>query len=462
MKQYQVQGVDQQALIRQLQRAGQLSAAQSPEGQMVSGFYVAPSVTQRLATIAKQLSGDKMSANAEQMMREAEAKRQADRIFALTGKRPGQPAQPQQQAQPNVDAVMNQPMTQQEVDMSFDARQAQNRQDMGLPMGGYGQAQPISQPVRQPGVQTGPQINPERQAMIDRMLSSGDPALQQRGMEMMIQDQQYLRSRRDQLGDRQDERGYQGQVRQETFGQQKDLAYLGNELAMGRQGQQNQFTAEQNAAQRAHAERLARERNQLQRESNDAAQALKNATTQAAATKAQTDLTVSLRKEINALDESKNIRAMLPAQRSAQDAMQRNTAVADMNMIYAMAKIFDPTSVVREGEYASVNSSQSYTDRMKGLVSFLQGGGRITPEHRQRLMDEINSRTIEAQKAYQTALQPYQQSVQAYQLDPNLVFPSMGELAGTGYSSGNVGGQPQAANAPPKVLRFDAQGNPVQ
>jgi hypothetical protein len=449
MKNVNIPGVDQQALIRQLQTAQQLQQAQAPEGQMVGRFHVAPSVTQRLATILRQTTGDRMGQQATAQMAAAEQARREALMRALNpqAQQPQQQMAPPSQVQPNVDALMNQQSMQGPQVNSVRAPQLD--------------AQPIDQP-RLP--EPNRDLLKKADAMIEFGAMYGDQNMLQQGMALRQQEMQYVRTRGDQIADKVDQRGYQGQVRKEERGYRvedrdmgfthaEQLAKNAQDAAMGRQTNQQQFTAGQNSQNRA-----------LESEKIAATNALKTATTEAAQKKAQSELAVATRKEIVALDETKNLKAVIPVQRSAQDAMQRPTALSDMNMIYAMAKIFDPNSVVREGEYASVNASQNPADRLQGFLSFIQGGGRITPDHRKRLMDEINSRAFEAKNAYQTALQPYQYQVQTYQLDPKVVFPSFDELAGPGYQSspGQPQAQPQAQPQGGQVLRFDAQGNPVQ
>ncbi len=125
------------------------------------------------------------------------------------------------------------------------------------------------------------------------------------------------------------------------------------------------------------------------------------------ATEARTKDTDDLRKEFATLPEVKDYKALIPAQRSAADAIKRDTAQADINLIYATSKSFDPTSVVREGEYATVNSSQAPAERLSGMLSFLQGGGKLTAQTRNALMAEINSRAEAGKTSYDAARTSY-------------------------------------------------------
>ena len=134
-----------------------------------------------------------------------------------------------------------------------------------------------------------------------------------------------------------------------------------------------------------------------------------------------------LRVEFNKLPEVEAYKSVIPAQKSAQEAIARDTPQADMNLIYATAKIFDPTSVVREGEYATVNASQSPVERMQGMLSYLMGGGRLTANTRRQLLDEINSRGAAAKTQYDAARKSYGDIAQKRGADPALVFQSLDE-----------------------------------
>lgn len=114
-----------------------------------------------------------------------------------------------------------------------------------------------------------------------------------------------------------------------------------------------------------------------------------------------------LRKEFNALPEVKEFKAIIPAQQAATDAIKRDTAQADINLVYTVAKIFDPTSVVREGEYATVNSSQAPAERIQGLFNHLRGGGKLTADTRRALLAEVNSRANAGKASYDAALKSY-------------------------------------------------------
>lgn len=117
---------------------------------------------------------------------------------------------------------------------------------------------------------------------------------------------------------------------------------------------------------------------------------------------------VALRKEFNALPEVKRYGTVIPLVKSAREAVNVDSPAADMNIVYAVAKIMDPDSVVRESETAMVVAAGSPAQQFVGQFNYIAGGGRLTPETRQSLMNEIESRAKGYEQLYEQATQQYQ------------------------------------------------------
>jgi hypothetical protein len=120
------------------------------------------------------------------------------------------------------------------------------------------------------------------------------------------------------------------------------------------------------------------------------------------------DKGADLRKEFNALPVVKNYNAVVPVIQSAREAATTDTAAADMNLVYAVAKVNDPESVVRESETAMVVASGSPAHRFLGQFNYVAGGGRLTAEQRKELMNELESRAGAHEKLYNDAVTQYQ------------------------------------------------------
>lgn len=108
---------------------------------------------------------------------------------------------------------------------------------------------------------------------------------------------------------------------------------------------------------------------------------------------ADSKTTTQLRQEVQGLPSYKNLAQAAPVYRSMVDAAGRDNRAADVNLIYGMAKIMDPGSVVRESEMSVAQAIATLPQRLQAEVkSQVEKTGRLTPELRQDIMQEANSR----------------------------------------------------------------------
>jgi hypothetical protein len=112
--------------------------------------------------------------------------------------------------------------------------------------------------------------------------------------------------------------------------------------------------------------------------------------------------TQALRKEYQATPQYQTFVQAQPIYKSMQEASKRNTRASDLNLVYGLAKIFDPNSVVREGEMVLVKDTSSIPDWLTGEINRLNGGASLQPGTRSAIMQEAQSRF----GAYQKALRP--------------------------------------------------------
>jgi hypothetical protein len=101
-----------------------------------------------------------------------------------------------------------------------------------------------------------------------------------------------------------------------------------------------------------------------------------------------------LRDEFNAL--TKDFRAV-------QDAHTKITTTAptgagDMSLLYNYVKLLDPTSVVRESEFAAAAASGSFGERVQTAVNKVMTGQRLSTDLRKDFITEANN-LYKAQKA---------------------------------------------------------------
>jgi hypothetical protein len=163
----------------------------------------------------------------------------------------------------------------------------------------------------------------------------------------------------------------------------------------------------------------------------------------------------------------KNMAQAVPIWSSMQDAATRDTPQADLNMVVGLAKLLDPTSVVRQSESGAVELTGNLPAQLTGQYKYLTAtpGSRLPPEVRQGLLQEAWSRVKGYQDAYNQTGDWYGNLASESGIPTDKVVPSFGEIKpyvapGTpppntmGAPAGGPGGPPVssapgAAPAPP-------------
>jgi len=103
----------------------------------------------------------------------------------------------------------------------------------------------------------------------------------------------------------------------------------------------------------------------------------------------------SLRKEFNALPNVKDARTAATSFRKVQNIVEgAPTAIGDVGLVFAIAKVLDPGSVVREGEFATIESSQALMDRIGLQVNRVKKGERLTPAQRTQMLSLAESQML--------------------------------------------------------------------
>lgn len=148
----------------------------------------------------------------------------------------------------------------------------------------------------------------------------------------------------------------------------------------------------------------------------------------AAAQREEKDRAEPLRKEIQQLPSYKNLAQAAPIYRSMFETAGRNTKASDLNLVYGLGKIMDPTSVVREGEMIMVKNSAGLSEQLMGAVNALNGGAALTPETRQALMAEAYSRMNTYRDQFEQDASQYRGIVERRQLNPADVIPNIGDF----------------------------------
>lgn len=177
--------------------------------------------------------------------------------------------------------------------------------------------------------------------------------------------------------------------------------------------------------------------------------------------RADRQFAVTLRKEFNNLPDVKEYNQTIPKIKSMQAAYgeaqkTKNFVAVDQALITLYNKLTDPTSVVRESEYARTAENIPLLNRIKGKVEKIKSGGAgLTEEERRALMDMATLMYRGYEDVRSRRLSEYRQYGVMGGLEENFLADSV---------SGSVRGEKNPAPggpspAAPTVIKYDAKGN---
>jgi hypothetical protein len=132
--------------------------------------------------------------------------------------------------------------------------------------------------------------------------------------------------------------------------------------------------------------------------------------------------TTELRNDFNNLPQVKSWNVIEPVLMSAREAAKDTSGASDLNMIYALGKVLDPNSVVREGELDMAANTGSLGQKIAGLYKSVNSGGKLPPAVKNDLLRQIESRTYSQRQQYESAKSKYTDIAKKNNLDPNDLF----------------------------------------
>ncbi|MDQ2999877.1 MAG: hypothetical protein M3Y08_01250 [Fibrobacterota bacterium] len=99
------------------------------------------------------------------------------------------------------------------------------------------------------------------------------------------------------------------------------------------------------------------------------------------------------------LGQTKDFREVRDAYGRIQVSAKDPSPAGDLSLIFNYMKMLDPSSTVREGEFATAAASGSYGDRIQAAASKLVNGERLSPDQRADFL--ARSKSLYAQQAQQ-------------------------------------------------------------
>lgn len=115
---------------------------------------------------------------------------------------------------------------------------------------------------------------------------------------------------------------------------------------------------------------------------------------------------------------SQTFQTVQDAYQNIRSAASNSTGAGDMSMLYSFVKLLDPTSVVRESEFATAAASGSLGERIQGLYQRIVSGERLPDTLRRDFMREAEAIYRTHTQAQQQRTREWERLARLYRIDP--------------------------------------------
>jgi hypothetical protein len=107
-------------------------------------------------------------------------------------------------------------------------------------------------------------------------------------------------------------------------------------------------------------------------------------------------------------------------------ALAGESPMDDLSIVYETVKMFDPTSVVREGEIRLMNNAQSVPLQLRLMIEKWNSGRLLTPGMRAHISALLDRKLSESEKSVQPIQAEYGQQARRYgvEADSSFIAPS--------------------------------------
>lgn len=131
--------------------------------------------------------------------------------------------------------------------------------------------------------------------------------------------------------------------------------------------------------------------------------------------------TNSLRDDARNDPDVKDFVAIRDGYERVQTGANLDNAQGDLALLFGYMKILDPTSVVRETEFANAEMAMGYAQRILNIPAKAINGSRLTPSARQDFASAAKTLYNTKKANYDKAAAFYKQSAEQFGIDPSLV-----------------------------------------
>lgn len=132
----------------------------------------------------------------------------------------------------------------------------------------------------------------------------------------------------------------------------------------------------------------------------------------------------SLRKEFNT--ESRPYKTINDALKNIEVlGTKPNPTPQDLQaLVYQFVKVQDPTSVVRESEYANAANAAALTDKIGNYSKRILEGQTLTPRQRADMVQTARALRVEAMNQYSQLANSYEDLAGSFGMDPKTIVPN--------------------------------------
>ena len=113
---------------------------------------------------------------------------------------------------------------------------------------------------------------------------------------------------------------------------------------------------------------------------------------------------------------------MKDAMSKIEEAAKLNNASGDMALIYGFMRMQDPTSTVREGEYATAENARGVPESVMNLYNKVLKGTKLSDRQRAEFTSTARSQFDIMDRNQKTLEQQYTKVAQDYGLDPERII----------------------------------------
>lgn len=153
----------------------------------------------------------------------------------------------------------------------------------------------------------------------------------------------------------------------------------------------------------------------------------------------------NLRKEFEGKEAVKQYRSVVPIVEAARTTP--DSRAGDIQIAYAVGKILDPNSVVREGELKLVGQAATLPERIQGEIrTLVMGKGRISPETRAELVKMLDSAVEQRKSAYDAERKSFGDIVARRRYNPADIFIETPKPAAPAQPAGEVQARKKIGN----------------